>query len=259
MISREKLIEAAARVYAEAGFRGATTRRIAEEAGVNEVTIFRLFGSKAALIAQAVSEHARPAFDSCPLPDEPVDAAAELNAWAANHLAQLRAMRSLIRKTMGELEERPDAMPCVSAGPTERALRLRRYVTRLAERGMLGEPVVRGARKSVRLEELYGAGAMLMGSLFADAMGRDMMPEMFPQPAERASTVYVTLFLRAIGYVGTPVTPARRKSVGSTAPSGARHVLGAAASAGSARRVTGATRKPRPVTRSTSPSTSSRS
>ena len=32
LVNRQKLLEAAARVFAEAGFRGATTRRIAEEA-----------------------------------------------------------------------------------------------------------------------------------------------------------------------------------------------------------------------------------
>ena len=43
---REQLLEAAVKVFAIAGFRGATTRRIAQEAGVNEVTLFRQFGSK---------------------------------------------------------------------------------------------------------------------------------------------------------------------------------------------------------------------
>ena len=41
--NRARIIDAAARVYAAHGYRGATTRRIAEEAGVNEVTIFRQF------------------------------------------------------------------------------------------------------------------------------------------------------------------------------------------------------------------------
>ena len=52
--TKQQLLDAAVRVYSDAGFRGATTRRIAEEAGVNEVTLFRLFGSKAALIEAAV-------------------------------------------------------------------------------------------------------------------------------------------------------------------------------------------------------------
>ena len=33
--AREKLLEVAARVYAEAGYRGTTTRRIAQEADLN--------------------------------------------------------------------------------------------------------------------------------------------------------------------------------------------------------------------------------
>ncbi|MEO7475110.1 MAG: TetR family transcriptional regulator, partial [Gemmatimonadales bacterium] len=36
---RDQLLTAAARVYAEVGYRGATTRRIAQEAGVNEITL----------------------------------------------------------------------------------------------------------------------------------------------------------------------------------------------------------------------------
>ena len=55
MISRERILEAAGRVYSKHGFRGATTRLIAAEAGVNEVTLFRTFGSKGALL-EAVLE-----------------------------------------------------------------------------------------------------------------------------------------------------------------------------------------------------------
>ena len=39
----------------EKGYAGATTRVIAEAAGVNEVTLFRKYGSKAELIAAAIS------------------------------------------------------------------------------------------------------------------------------------------------------------------------------------------------------------
>ena len=48
MDAREKILLAATALYAETGFRGATTRQIAELAGVNEVTLFRQFGSKTA-------------------------------------------------------------------------------------------------------------------------------------------------------------------------------------------------------------------
>ncbi len=40
---------------------------------------------------------------------------------------------------------------------------------------------------------------MLMGVLFADAMGRDVMPDMFDNDPEDALQEYVRLFLRGIG------------------------------------------------------------
>ena len=40
---------------------------------------------------------------------------------------------------------------------------------------------------------------MLMGAIFADAMGREMMPDVYPQPAEKAAQMYTRLLLRAIG------------------------------------------------------------
>jgi hypothetical protein len=40
---------------------------------------------------------------------------------------------------------------------------------------------------------------MLMGAIFADAMGRGMMPDVYPQPEEKAAQMYTRLLLRAIG------------------------------------------------------------
>lgn len=194
--SREKLIEAAARVYATAGFRGATTRRIAEEAGVNEVTIFRLFGSKAALIDAAIQHQAAvlPS-ETATLPEVPQQPAAELTAWCQAQLEMLRERRSFIRQEMGELSERPPVEPCASRALNPLAVELKGYIRRLHEEGFVeGESGCRGGRD----EELHAAGAMLLAALFGDVMGRDMMPEMYPQPPDRAAALYVGLFLRAI-------------------------------------------------------------
>lgn len=50
----DALLDAALWSLGERGLRGATTRGIAERAGVNEVTLFRRFGSKSALIRAAI-------------------------------------------------------------------------------------------------------------------------------------------------------------------------------------------------------------
>ena len=47
---REQILEAATRVFAEKGFRRATTREVAREAGVSEGTIYNYFDDKDALM-----------------------------------------------------------------------------------------------------------------------------------------------------------------------------------------------------------------
>lgn len=58
--TRQRLLDAAARVFARDGINGATTRAIAEEAGVNEVTLFRHFGSKDGLLDAVVGQNFGP-------------------------------------------------------------------------------------------------------------------------------------------------------------------------------------------------------
>ena len=195
MESRCRILAAAARVYAEFGFRGATTRRIASAAGVNEVTLFRTFGSKEALIDEALRHHASAGPASADaLPERPVEPERELVAWATAQLAELRAHRSLIRKTMSEIEERPDLAPVVTAGWATCDARLHAYLVALRAHGFV-DPASDG--------DLLAGGAMLMAALFSDAMGRDMLPAIFPQPEQDAPAVYVRLFLRAVACRGT--------------------------------------------------------
>jgi AcrR family transcriptional regulator len=49
-LTRERLLDAAAHTFSKDGIRGATTRAIARNAGVNEVTLFRHFKSKEQLL-----------------------------------------------------------------------------------------------------------------------------------------------------------------------------------------------------------------
>lgn len=216
MISRDKLIAAAAHVYAEAGYRGATTRRIADEAGVNEITIFRLFGSKAALIEAALRSRTGAHSDDMPaLPDVPVAPERELTAWCSAHLEYLRGERAMIRKSFGEVEERPDMAPCGAECSIDAAHALRDYMKKLRLNGFTDYG---GDTAGTRVDP-YAAGAMLMSALLSDAMGREVMPEMFPRPAERAAGMYVRCFLRAIG---CGRVEARRPKRGAEKPRNAR-------------------------------------
>lgn len=184
--TRQQILDAAARVWSEAGFRGATTRRIADVAGVNEVTLFRLFGDKASLIAEAVRATAA-ARDVVPLPEVPVDPQAELTAWAKAHHRFTVEHRGLVRTAMAEMHERPECAEPTKAHPESTHRDLSAYVERLAQHRFIASAA-----------DAKAAASMLQGALFADAMGRDMMPAMFP-PEDQAPATYVRLFLRSLG------------------------------------------------------------
>jgi AcrR family transcriptional regulator len=181
----DRILHAAIRVFEEVGFRAATTRRIASEAGVNEVTLFRRFGSKEHLLLRAMRCRSDPL---PPLPDVPADARAELSAWAGVQLRRLYRARVLIRTSMCELDAHPDLthsahepVVCVRAD-------LAAYLGRLREHGLAAgdwDPKT--------------AAAMLMGTLFADAISLGVMPDHHRHDPEVAATQYVDLFLRAIG------------------------------------------------------------
>ncbi|MGN7469198.1 TetR/AcrR family transcriptional regulator [Brevibacillus sp. SAFN-007a] len=50
--TRERILAAARQLMAQKGYKGATTRKISELAGVNEVTIFRHFKKKVAILEE---------------------------------------------------------------------------------------------------------------------------------------------------------------------------------------------------------------
>jgi AcrR family transcriptional regulator len=54
--TKSRILQAAMKVLSERGFEGATTRMIAEKAGVNEVTLFRIFGNKKEIFKSAILE-----------------------------------------------------------------------------------------------------------------------------------------------------------------------------------------------------------
>lgn len=187
MDTRSTILNAAVRVFSQHGFRGSTTRRIADAAEVNEVTIFRYFGSKEALLQEAIRGSDGSAFSS-PLPEDPKNPSHELTEWCTAVINNLHSRSSVIRKCMGEMEERPELSDHASEAPMRANTELCAYFQRLRAEGFTKEefdPTV--------------ASAMLIGSLFHDAMGRDMMPDVYPKPAGTAPAKYANMILRALG------------------------------------------------------------
>lgn len=184
--SRDRLLAAAARVYAEHGYAGTTTRRVAEEAGVNEVTLFRHFGSKDKLLAEAVQLHTGE-FPAVTLPAEPANPPGELAAWAGAHLERLRSARGVLRRCLGDRDRLLDVDATAEAGLDQAAAELRPYVAALKAQGLVAE-----------MAAVEPAIAMYVSALLLDAFGRDDFPGVFVTDPAEAARGYTAAFLAAL-------------------------------------------------------------
>ena len=183
---RDQLLTAAAQVYAEGGYHGATTRRIASAAGVNEITLFRHFGSKDVLLREALARCQGE--DAIPLPETPQDPVRELTEWCRSHFHDMHSRAPLIRTALAELVEHPTLVTPEVSCPIQAVSALTAYLGRLKQLGLAPAP----------FDERVAA-AMLMGVLFSDAIGRDVVPAMFATGPDEALRHHVVLFLRGIG------------------------------------------------------------
>ena len=184
---REALLRSTVKLFAEGGTKAASTRRIAKEAGVNEVTLFRHFGKKEDLICSAMRWFADQNRVE-PLPADPRNPERELVDWCREHHQRMHSLRTLIRTCMADHLEHPDRNSPTLKLPVQINNELYEYLLRVRATGLAS-----GAW------DARAAANMLMGALFSDAMSRDAMPERFPQAADVAIEQYVGLLLRAIG------------------------------------------------------------
>ncbi len=186
MVSRDKILRAATELYAETGFRGTTTRRIAHRAGVNEVTVFRQFGSKNALLQEAIRCACLP--DESPrLPARPEDVRAELLRWSRLVWEGLWRHRGVIRTSLCELESFPELSPRENAATVRAARELTGYLRRLKARGRVAPGT-----------DIASAAALYLGALFTDAMSRDALPFLYRRAPAESIAQYVDLFAGAL-------------------------------------------------------------
>jgi AcrR family transcriptional regulator len=183
--SRERLLEVAARVYAEAGYHGTTTRRIADEAGLNEVTLFRQFGSKDALLREAIEladRHSRASLNA-----DATDPIPELHRWARACIHRFYQHQKLIRQILGDTVQRPEIAPRICEDPSDEMTQLVAFLTALEQRGLVhvGDPLL-----------LQGAAAMLVHSLLSNALWRDLVPEV--PSLDECAALFVEVLLRAL-------------------------------------------------------------
>lgn len=135
----DALLAAALVVVAQHGLRGATTRRMAEQAGVNEVTLFRKYGSKAELLRAALLRQAEALGQSAV--HYSGDLEHDLTELCRQYAQTLKQIGPVIGVLVTELPRHPELMTVLD-GPRELFGRLAALLGRYQQEGQLqAEPL----------------------------------------------------------------------------------------------------------------------
>ena len=200
--TRQRLLDAAYRVCAERGLHGATTREIADEAQVNEVTLFRHFGNKekliAALFQRSVAAQVESLSDSEP---DGNDLERDLRRYAVRFNQMLFANEALIRTIVGEARRHPEQarqVICESARPMRE--RLMAYLQTAQKTGAV--------RRNLLLGPAIDA---FTGMLLSGMLRRTGLADYLDYSQEDYVDGCVDLFLRGIAAPAKPRKAGRKE------------------------------------------------
>ena len=126
----DAILKAAAELIGEHGYKGTTTRAIAERAGVNEVTLFRRFGSKQGVLRALGELWARSmagfAVDAIP---DPADTRGTLEALARIEVRQALEMGAAALRLALDARSVPEVAEVLGGGPQRNLEGLADYLT----------------------------------------------------------------------------------------------------------------------------------
>jgi len=113
----DAILKAAADLIGERGYKGTTTRAIAERAGVNEVTIFRRFGNKQGVLRALAEMWAgnMAGFAVSAVPD-PEDTAGTLRTLAALEVRQARDFGAAALRLAFDVRSLPEVAEVLGGG-----------------------------------------------------------------------------------------------------------------------------------------------
>lgn len=136
----EKIIEAALHLVSEKGYTAATTKAIAELAGVNEVTIFRHFGNKRGILKAIIEQ-----FSYYPLLQQELnknvtwDLETDLLNFSIKHFNFLMSIKDFVMIGFKEAMQFPEINEEIANIPLHIKTELIHYFQEMHERGKIRE------------------------------------------------------------------------------------------------------------------------
>jgi AcrR family transcriptional regulator len=130
-------MEAASDLFAERGFIGTTTRSIAERAGVNEVTLFRHFGTKENLAKEVMNQFGGQAIAHKMAHNLTGDYQHDLLMIGETILQVMRERNDVMRLAICESGQFPEFQKLVAENPRQLRIMLAAFFQSQMDRGVI--------------------------------------------------------------------------------------------------------------------------
>lgn len=136
--TKQKILFAAQKIFSEKGYLGATTRFIAKEAEVNEVTIFRIFKNKKKLFLAVIENYSPVSFlDNMIKEKLSDDINKDLNFLAKRIFDSMKMQRKGILMSICESERVTEIKPMIAKSPFEQIKILALFFKDQIEKGKI--------------------------------------------------------------------------------------------------------------------------
>ena len=136
--ARQRLLDASLELFCRRGFDGVSTREIAGKAGVNEVTIFRLFGTKENVLFAILDREADIRSRIQMQWFEPTgDVVADLSRFGGFMHEGMLEKAPIMKLGMTEMSRRPQLWKRISPAPETALELLSRYFKKAARKGLI--------------------------------------------------------------------------------------------------------------------------
>ena len=168
--TRERLLDAAARVFELKGYDGATVSLIAQEAGVTTGAIYAHYKSKAELLAAALTEHGERATASLFPPGRRSDAPTVLTTLGKRLASRDAHESALLVEALLASRRDPELAEILAAALSGRESLMSALVERGQHAGELATDI--SAAAAARFTLMLGLGSALAGSLGLPAVDR---------------------------------------------------------------------------------------
>jgi AcrR family transcriptional regulator len=185
--TRQRIIQAALQAFGETGYTRATTRAIAERAGVNEVTLFRHFGSKKNLLRACIQAGNEAGFSETFQAHLTGDYAADIHLMARLQRESTLRGRDILRLLICEAQVVAELQAALAQGAEGNRALLADYFRQQIDAG-----IVRADLDPLTLA--YGFVSLFSSYvLFEQLMGASMLPDI---PAEQVVDSLASVFIQ---------------------------------------------------------------